>query len=818
MLELVAAWVLFPAVLGVLGLGLGLAVERLGGWTLPGALLLPVGIAALVVMARLLTATGPTATLGLPVVLIVTLAGLAVGRTRLRGLRADRWLALAALGVFAVFAAPIVLSGTPTFAGYLALPDTSHQLTLSWLYAQHGGDWAALPASATRTSSEVYVITAYPVGAQAALGVSAPLGLVSTAWLYQPFLAVLAVAGALAVAALVGPWLEGARRRALVAFLAAQPALVVGFALQGSIKELAAMAMLLTAVAVLARAVADGRGARAGLVLAVPGAAMLCVLGPAALAYLAPLTLVAVGWWVWRALRERRPRELLWLAGGTALAAVLTLPVLVDLGFAITVGSTVLDADAEGPTVAPGAFLGHLAQPLRAAQALGIWLSGDFRLLPAWLDLQRALTVLATVAVALGAVWALRRRALGPLLLAAVVGPVSLYLLQRGTPYADAKVLMIASPAALLLALLGAAALARGRLRWAGRALLGVLAAGVLASTALAYHDVSLAPYDRYAELLEINDRLDGRGPVIFNEYDEFAKFFLRDAIVWASPEWPHTYRGEPFASPDALNDPDRRPSVKAPADPDDFEEGYLATAARLVTRRSPMASRPPGGWRAAWEGDHYVVWERAAGVDVLEHVPLGRTVLEPADVPVCEAVAALAQRAQAAGGARLAYVERPPGPVLLPTAMAGSDWGPSANFPGAVSLGGPGELRGTIEVERAQRFEVWMEASVSRAVEVQVDGRRVGAVADHLNNAGAYLPVGGVRLDRGAHEVRVRVGGDTLAPGDGGSSLGLRQVGPLVFRPADDQRRTVRTTAPQDHAELCGRSLDWVEIVRANG
>jgi hypothetical protein len=816
-LELLAAWVLFPAVLGVLGLGLGLAVERLGGWTLPGALLLPVGIAALVVLARLLTATGPTATVALPVVLIVALAGLALGRTRLRGLRADRWLALAAVGVFAVFAAPIVLSGTPTFAGYLALPDTSHQLTLSWLYAQHGGDWAALPASATRTSSEVYVITAYPVGAQAALGVSAPLGLVSTAWLYQPFLAVLAVVGALAVAALVGPWLEGARRRALVVFLAAQPALVVGFALQGSIKELAAMAMLLTALAVLARAVADGRGARAGLVLAVAGAAMLAALGPAALAYLAPLALVAAGWWAWRALRERRPRELLWLAGGTAVAVVLSLPVLVDLGFAITVASTVLDADAEGPAVAPGAFLGHLAQPLRTPQALGIWLSGDFRLLPAWLDLQRVLTVLATVAVALGAVWALRRRALGPLLLAAVVGPVSLYLLQRGTPYADAKVLMIASPAALLPALLGAAALARGRWRWAGRALLGLLAAGVLASSALAYHDVSLAPHDRYTELLEINDRLDGRGPVIFNEYDEFAKFFLRDAIVWASPEWPHVYRGEPFASPDALSDPDRRPSVKAPADPDDFEEAYLATAAYLVIRRSPMASRPPSGWRAAWEGDHYVVWERAAGVDVLEHLPLGATVLEPAAVPVCETITALARRAQA-GGARLAYVERPPGPVLLPAAMAGSDWGPSANFPGAVSLDGPGELRGTIEVQRAQRFEVWMEASVSRAVEVKVDGRRVGAVADHLNNAGAYLPVGDVRLDRGAHEIAIRMGGDTLAPGDGGSSLGLRQVGPLVFRPADDPRRAVRTIAPRDHAELCGRSLDWVEIVRVNG
>ncbi|HEV2821432.1 MAG TPA: hypothetical protein VGW11_13105, partial [Solirubrobacteraceae bacterium] len=217
MLELLAGWVLFPALLGVLGLGLGLAVERLGGWALPGALLLPVGVAALIALARLLTATGPTAALALPAVLVLAVAGLALGRARLRAMAPDSWLALGAVGVFAVFAAPIVLSGAPTFAGYLMLPDTSHQLTLSWLYAQQGGAWETLPESSTRLSMQGYVETAYPAGAQAALGVTAPLGLVSAAWLYQPLLAVLAVVAGLALAALAAPWLRGPRSTARVA-------------------------------------------------------------------------------------------------------------------------------------------------------------------------------------------------------------------------------------------------------------------------------------------------------------------------------------------------------------------------------------------------------------------------------------------------------------------------------------------------------------------------------------------------------------------------------------------------------------------------
>jgi hypothetical protein len=816
-LDLLAAWALFPAALGVLGLGLGLAVERLGGWTLPGALLLPVGIGALIALARLLTATGPTASLALPVVVILALAGLVLGRARLHGLRPDRWLAMAAVGVFAVFAAPIVLSGTPTFTGYLSLPDTSHQLTLSWLYAQHGGDWQGLPESSARISSQAYVESGYPVGAQAALGVTAPLGLVSAAWLYQPLIAILAVVAALAVAGLAAPWLRGPRTTALTAFLAAQPALVMGYAMQGSIKEIAAMAMLMTAVAVAARALTERAAARAALALAVPGAAMLAALGPSALAYLAPLALVAAVLWVRRGVRARRWGELGWIGAALGLGLLLALPVLATLASAITVQSTVLDASSEGGAVAPGAGIGNLVRPLPLSQTLGIWLSGDFRLASEWVDLQRAISVLAAVAVAVGGLWALRRRAWGPLLLAAVVAPVTVYLLQRGTPYADAKVLMIASPAVLLLALLGALALSAGRTRWVGRGVLAVLGAGVLASNALAYHDVSLAPYDRYSELLEINDRLADRGPVIFNEYDEFAKYFLRDTVLQAQPEWPHQTRGEPFASPNALVDPARRPSVKTPFDLDDFEEDYLATAAYLVTRRSPLASRPPSGWREAWEGDHYRVWERAGDVEVVDHLALGPTVLEPGAQPPCEALGALAARAEAAG-ARLAYVERSPGPVVLPAQMDPSpNWEPFAEFPGAVALSGPGRAGTTVEVPRPQRLHVWLEASVSREVTVTVDGREVGTVAGHLNNPGAYLPVGEVALDAGAHDVSITMAGGTLAPGDG-YRAGQRQIGPLVFSPPGDERRAVRTIDPADHRELCGRSLDWVEVVRPGG
>lgn len=813
-MSLLAAWVLYPLALGALSLGLGLLLERMAGWRLSGALVLPAGLAAVIALSRLITESGTLAPWALPALVVLAAAGLLLGRARLRALRPDLPLVLAALGAFAVFAAPIVLSGSPTFAGYTMLPDTSHQLTLSWLYADRGPDWASLPPSQTMLSAQTLIGTAYPVGGQAALGVTGPLGLLELMWLYQPFLTVLAVGGCLAIASLIAPWVPGRRMRALIAFLAIQSSLVLGFALQGSIKEMVAVSMLLVAAALLTAILRERRPPRSLLVLTVPGAAMLAALGPAAFAYLAPLALIALVAAVVSMVRERRPRDLAWLAAAAALAAVLILPTLTALSTSLLVQGAALDGASEVVASKADSELGHLARALHPAQTLGVWLSGDFRLFPDQRGLQQAIAVLIAVGVALGGLWALRRRAWGPLLLAVPLAAVSVYLLSRGTPYADAKVYMIASPAVTLLALLGANALREGGrwLRPVGTAALGALAAGLLVSSALAYHDVSLAPYDRYAEILEINDRLAGQGPVIFNENDEFTEYTMRDSEVWAEPEWPHGYRYEPY-EPNGLVDLNRRPSIKTPLDPDDLALDYVLDASYMVLRRSPLTSRPPSAYELAWAGEHYAVWENT-GRDVAAHQVLGPDVLNQAATASCKDIEELVAEAGVEDG-RLAFVERPRYPVLELTDMEYSaTWGPYENYPGALTFQGPGEVTGTFEVDEAQRFKVWLEGSVSRAITVEVDGRPVGQIEDHLNNPGAFLPVGEVALQPGEHDVRIAMGGGGLAPGDAGYSLGLRHIGPLVFSPPGNAAREVQTIAMEDRKELCGRRLDWVEVV----
>ncbi|MGH2840875.1 MAG: hypothetical protein ACRDKY_08640, partial [Solirubrobacteraceae bacterium] len=227
-MDLLAAWLLYPLALGGLCLGLGLLVERLAAWTMPGALIMPVGFGALLALARLITFKPETARLALPLIAALAIAGLIIQRRRLRALRPDPLLALGAVGVFVVFGAPVFLSGEPTFAGYLALPDTSHQLALADLFAHHGPDYKALPEGSNRLSMFGYVETSYPIAGQVALGVTAPLGLLDMAWLYQPFLTVIGVVLFLALASIAAPLFAHRWQAALVAFIAAQPALVVG--------------------------------------------------------------------------------------------------------------------------------------------------------------------------------------------------------------------------------------------------------------------------------------------------------------------------------------------------------------------------------------------------------------------------------------------------------------------------------------------------------------------------------------------------------------------------------------------------------------
>src|SRR5215212_4762351 len=134
-MSLLLAWGAFPLLLVALGAGWGLLVERAVRTRIPRALIPGVGLCALIAVTEPLLLIGPADRVATPVAAAGAALGWLVtaapwGRPAL-GWAAGRWAMLAAVATFAVFAAPIVLSGQATFPGYIKLDDTATWLAMT---------------------------------------------------------------------------------------------------------------------------------------------------------------------------------------------------------------------------------------------------------------------------------------------------------------------------------------------------------------------------------------------------------------------------------------------------------------------------------------------------------------------------------------------------------------------------------------------------------------------------------------------------------------------------------------------------------------
>jgi hypothetical protein len=266
-----------------------------------------------------------------------------------------------------------------------------------------------------------------------------------------------------------------------------------------------------------------------------------------------------------------------------------------------------------------------------------------------------------------------------------------------------------------------------------------VLAGGVFTSNAFVYPEVSLAPRDRLEELEEAGERAADRGPLLYTEFEEMGKHFLRDA--------------DPVGAAEAFSVPDLTPELRAgggapfgyPVDVRELDPADVRRFRAVVLRRSPDGGRPPGGFRLAWIGRWYELWVR--GGDGPSPAPVR---------PVAE----------------FATAEQP-----LP-----GGWAPRQDDPSLVQTVGPGTVQGRLRVPRDGEHDIWLRGSFGRDVKVLIDGRGVGTVGDQLAQPAEWVAVGRESLDAGMHEVAlVREGGD-LSPGNGD---GPRTMGSLVLTPA---------------------------------
>jgi hypothetical protein len=555
-------------------------VGRAAGARIPGPLLLPVGLAAVTVVASFTTWSGRTAQLTVPVLVGIAALGFGVGATRLP--RLDPYAAACAFAAFLAVGAPVLASGEPTFAGYVKLDDTATFLALTDRVLEHGRELDGLAPSSYEATLAVNLAQGYPTGSLLPLGVGARLVHTDPAWVFHPYLAFLAALLALSLCQLTRRLLASRPWRALVASLASVSTLLYGFALWGGVKELyaAAVLALVAATVPLVR-----RRAASGLACAVAAAASILALSPGALVWLLPVLVLL--------LARARPKP-----GGVATAcigaAILALP-------ALATASRFLREDNRS-SFRDGDELGNLLGPLDPAQLLGIWPTTDFRVAPTDLAGTALVLAVALAAAAAGLRFALRRRALPFVAYVAACAGGAVAGSALGSPWLEAKAFAIASPGLLLLALVGSALLLEHR-RVIGVVALTTIAGGVLASNALAYRDARLAPREQLAELERIGQLFAGAGPALMTEYQPYGvRHFLREL----DPEGASELRRRPVPLRDG------RVLGKAEvADIGEFAPDAVLVYRTLVLLQGADAGRPPAAFRLVWSGRFYDVWQR---------------------------------------------------------------------------------------------------------------------------------------------------------------------------------------------------------------
>jgi len=787
-MALLVAWILFPLVLSLLAVGCGLLLQNVSDDRLPPGLLLPGGLAVMIVAASLATASARTAPIAVPLVVALAVAGFGLAFPwRIK--RGDPWAVASSLGVFAVYAAPVVLSGQATFAGFIKLDDTATFLAFTDRAMQHGRSLAGLAPSSYEAALAANLPHGYPIGAFLSLGTGDRLVGTDPAWLYQPCIAFFAAVLALSLGALLVPLVRSRRLRAVAAFVAAQAALIYGYALWGGIKELAGAVLIVSAAALVPIGVEELRSPRRLIPFALTSAALLAVLNVSGGLWLLPLglpVLVIVA-------RHRARRPAFSLLAGAGLIAVFSLPTLV-------IARDFLGS-LPGGALTPSQRLGNLPRPLNLLQIFGIWPAGDFRVWPGEHGATEILVTVAALASAITVALALRRRLWRVPLLVATVVLAALVLERTSSPWLAGKAYATASPVLALAALALAAILVERGFRIEGVLLAVLVAGGVFWSTALAYHDVWLAPRAQLQELEWIGTRYAGQGPGLMTEYEPYGvRHFLRKLDAEGASE----LRVRPVYLRNGTT------LGKAEfADLDQFATSGLLVYRTFVLRRSPVESRPPAPYALVWQGRYYEVWQRTDPPvpPVLEHLGLGNA-LQAAAVPSCADVLRLGKVAATAGG-RLVAVPRS-NSVLLPFAKAAypADW----RLDAATQLIVPtsaGALSGTVDSPRDGVYGVWLGGSFARTVTISVDGRRVGSLRSVLTETSQWTPFGSLRLSAGSHTVTLHYGDSQFLPGDGAGPFAL---GPLALSPVEPD--SLVSVSPAGARSLCGRTLDWVEAV----
>jgi hypothetical protein len=489
----------------------------------------------------------------------------------------------------------------------------------------------------------------------------------------------------------------------------------------------------------------------------------------------------------------RRRRWVLPVAfAGVALAAVILFAVW-DQAADYIGGRDVIGEEA----------LVNLFEPLPATEALGIWLSSDFRItdpvqLATGALLRDLLAALGLVAAALG-VWRLARgREVA--LLSALVAAIAAYLVGRYSlgPYVGSKALAVLAPLVMLFAVVGVAPGPEDRedwARWGRRSLLVVFIGLALCSSYVALAGARLDKDDHDEQLAQFRPVVAAER-VLFLGSDEYAPWELRGASVESA-----------FGTPPGLYADIKTATRIQASERADFDSTYPSVLDEFdyaITTNAAYSSVPPPNFRPVDSTASFTLWERTGPTP-----PARRTLSGEGELPGAE-LDCERRRGQAISERRgTAYVAKTP-PVVAPFGMLlGEDLSEGSQI-AWVDEGEPQEVSLRLT---PGRWEISLQYFSTEPLVVEAPGLLHRVMPPNSTRIGPYWAVGALDIEA-PRDVEISVepverpflrrllgGPDAVRTGP------QTIIGMLAAARLGEQRKAVPTS------EACGRFVDWYEV-----
>jgi hypothetical protein len=266
----------------------------------------------------------------------------------------------------------------------------------------------------------------------------------------------------------------------------------------------------------------------------------------------------------------------------------------------------------------------------------------------------------------------------------------------------------------------------------------------------------------------------------MINEYEPYgARYFLRKM----DPEAPAELRRRVVPLRDG------KPLGKNEWAPlDEFQLPAVLVYRTIVVRRSPAEARPPAIYTLRWSGRYYDVWQRPLihATHVVTYSIFGDQ-RNAGALPPCGLVQRLATAARRVQGRLVAAVRAP---AVIADPRGGSRIRAAVRTPGT--------------------YDVWVQGSFPRALEVSLDGKPLGSTRYELSFTGQWIRFGARDLAAGTHTVELRQPSGSLRPGD---DRQYQAVGPVALVPRTPQSRLLELPPSGAHS-LCTKPLDWLEVV----